>query len=100
MSDKVRTEAANAVAMIEEVARANGHVQLRALSTGHKEIVADVASALREKAISVDQIYVERGRLDDVFREITTHDHHRSTGRAAVPAGPSAPSTRACYPTR
>ena len=72
---------------VEEVARANGHVQLRALSTGHKEIVADVASALRERAISVDQIYVERGRLDDVFREITTHDHHRSTGRAAVPAG-------------
>jgi len=59
---------------VEEVARANGHVQLRALSTGHKEIVADVASALRDKAITVDQIFVERGRLDDVFREITTSE--------------------------
>jgi ABC-2 type transport system ATP-binding protein len=67
---------------VEEVARANGHVQLRALSKGHKEIVSEVASALRDKAITVDQIYVERGRLDDVFREITTHDTH-----AVAPSG-------------
>ncbi len=71
---------------VEEVARANGHVQLRALSKGHKEIVAEVASALRDKAITVDQIYVERGRLDDVFREITTHDTHAAARRGGVMA--------------
>jgi len=64
------------VSGVEEVARVNGHVQFRALASGHREIVAEVASALRDKSITVDQIYVERGRLDDVFREITTHDTH------------------------
>ncbi len=35
-------------------------------------IATDVASLIREKAIVVDEIYVERGKLDDVFRQITT----------------------------
>ena len=59
---------------VEEVSRANGHAQLRALSAGTGEIIGDVAAALRDKAINVNQIYVERGRLDDVFRDITTSD--------------------------
>lgn len=59
---------------VEEVSKANGHANLRALSAGTGEILGDVATALRQQSISVDQIYVERGRLDDVFREITTSD--------------------------
>ncbi len=59
---------------VEEVSKADDHAQLRALSAGNGEIIGDVAAALREKSINVNQIYVERGRLDDVFREITTSD--------------------------
>jgi len=35
-------------------------------------IVAQVSTALRENSIDVDQITVEQGRLDEVFRDITT----------------------------
>lgn len=59
---------------VEEVSSANGHAHLRALSAGTGDIIGDVATALRQQSISVDQIYVERGRLDDIFREITTSD--------------------------
>ena len=32
---------------------------------------AEVAALLRAQNIPVDELYVERGRLDDVFRQIT-----------------------------
>jgi ABC-2 type transport system ATP-binding protein len=35
-------------------------------------IVTQVSTALRENSIEVDQITVEQGRLDEVFRDITT----------------------------
>lgn len=34
-------------------------------------IIDAVGAALREKAIAVDELHLERGRLDDVFRQIT-----------------------------
>jgi ABC-2 type transport system ATP-binding protein len=75
-------KAIGGVSGVEEVSKANGHAHLRALSAGNGEIIGAVAAALRDKSIGVDQIYVERGRLDDVFREITTHE----TGRNAAAA--------------
>jgi ABC-2 type transport system ATP-binding protein len=57
---------------------ANGQLQLRAIpKNGAKNgnsIVTDVASAIRQKALTVDEIFVERGKLDDVFRQITSSD--------------------------
>ncbi len=70
----------NGVRGVEELSRENGHAELRALPAGTADIVGDVAAMLREKSIGVDQIYIERGSLDDVFREITTADE---TGRDA-----------------
>jgi len=32
---------------------------------------AEVAAVLRAQNIPVDELYVERGRLDEVFRQIT-----------------------------
>jgi len=32
---------------------------------------AEIAAVLRAQNIPVDELYVERGRLDDVFRKIT-----------------------------
>ena len=37
-------------------------------------IVTDVASAIRQKSLVVEEIFVERGKLDDVFRQITSSD--------------------------
>ena len=64
--------AAKGVAKVETVSAANGTSQLRAFPKNGAVIATDVASLIREKAIVVDEIYVERGKLDDVFRQITT----------------------------
>jgi len=63
--DKVETVGAGAV---------NGQLHLRAIPKNGAGIVTDVASVIREKALTVDEIFVERGKLDDVFREITSSE--------------------------
>jgi ABC-2 type transport system ATP-binding protein len=62
------------VASVETVGRANGQVQLRALPKNGAAIAHDLSSFIRAKSIEVDELYVERGNLDDVFRQITTSD--------------------------
>jgi gliding motility-associated transport system ATP-binding protein len=62
------------VARVETVGKLNGHVSLRAIPANGRAIATDVASLLREKAVPVDELFVERGKLDDVFREITTFE--------------------------
>jgi ABC-2 type transport system ATP-binding protein len=62
------------VARVVTIAKANGHTQLRAIPRDGKTIAADVASLLRDKALPIDEIFIERGKLDDVFREITTSE--------------------------
>jgi gliding motility-associated transport system ATP-binding protein len=63
---------------IETVGAENGRLQLRAIpQNGPRNgagIVTDVASAIRQQALAVDEIFVERGKLDDVFRQITSSD--------------------------
>ena len=65
-------ESAKDISKVETVSAANGQSQLRALPKNGAVIATDVASLIREKSIVVDEIYVERGKLDDVFRQITT----------------------------
>ena len=62
------------VSNVEEISRANGHVRFRALSNQQGAIATDIASLVRERSINIDELIVERGRLDDVFRSITTSD--------------------------
>lgn len=67
------------IAKVETVDRVNGRVQLRAVPKNGAAIAADLSSFIREKSIAVDEIFVERGNLDDVFRQITSSDegsHH------------------------
>jgi ABC-2 type transport system ATP-binding protein len=35
------------------------------------EILDQVRTVVRQRGIAVDEIYVERGRLDEVFRDLT-----------------------------
>ena len=71
----VRTvEKASGIAKVETVSFANGHAHLRALPLNGAIDPGTVAEALRSQSIPVDAIYSERGRLDEVFREITTSD--------------------------
>ena len=69
---------ARGIANVETLSAANGQSQLRAFpKDGPRNggaIATDVASLMREQAIVVEEMYVERGKLDDVFRQITTPD--------------------------
>jgi ABC-2 type transport system ATP-binding protein len=68
---------AKRVAGVETVGKANGHIQIRALPRDGALEAADVAALLRAQQIPIDELYVERGRLDDVFRQITTSDDQK-----------------------
>jgi ABC-2 type transport system ATP-binding protein len=62
------------VGNVETVSASDGHLLLRAIPKNGAGIVTDVASAIRQKALVVEEIFVERGKLDDVFRQITSSD--------------------------
>lgn len=63
-----------AIAKVETVGPANGRMHLRALPRNGAAIASELAVFMREKSIFVDELYVERGNLDDVFRQITSSD--------------------------
>jgi ABC-2 type transport system ATP-binding protein len=65
------------VQSVERLAKENGHIQLRALPKNGAAIASDVAAVLAERSLPVAELYVERGRLDDVFRKITTGEGDR-----------------------
>lgn len=59
------------VIKIEFMSKSGSVTQLRAFAEKGAAIAADVAAQLAAKSIAVDELYVERGKLDDVFRQIT-----------------------------
>ncbi len=67
-------EAVAGILSVETVSSANGQLLLRAVPRNGAGIVTDVASVIRQKGLVVDEVFVERGKLDDVFRQITTSD--------------------------
>jgi len=62
------------VARVESLDAAGGGARLLAVSAGGRPIVDELSAALRAQAVAVDEISVERGRLDEVFRRITTQE--------------------------
>lgn len=77
---EVITNALSAIAnvqSVERLAQKNGHIQLRALPKNGVSIAADVAAVLAARSLPVAELYVERGRLDDVFRKITSEEAER-----------------------
>jgi gliding motility-associated transport system ATP-binding protein len=64
----------SAISKVERVGVANGRVQLRAVPSAGAPIPAELASMIRTRLIEAEEVQVERGNLDDVFRQITTSD--------------------------
>ncbi len=62
------------VERVEIISQSNGHWRLRALPRKGVTIAGGVAATLRDKGLAFEEISVERGSLDDVFRQITTSD--------------------------
>ena len=68
---KQRLEALPEIAAVEPGEVVNGAGALRALPVGGKDILSAVQAAASQEGLSLDQVYVERGRLDEVFRHLT-----------------------------
>ncbi len=62
------------IAKVETIGAANGKVQLRATARDSAPPAPELASLIRTRLIEVEEVTVERGNLDDVFRQITTSD--------------------------
>ena len=63
-----------AIAKVETIGAANGRVRLRATARAGAPAAPELASLIRSRLIEVEEVTVERGNLDDVFRQITTSD--------------------------
>jgi len=59
------------IAEVERIETINGNGTLRIVPKNGAVIVEKVSLMIREKGIKVDELFVERGHLDDVFRELT-----------------------------
>ena len=66
------------VASIEQAAVLNDMVQLTVFPKGGALLIEDVSRLAASANWNVKEIYAEPGRLDDVFRAITTHDAARA----------------------
>jgi ABC-2 type transport system ATP-binding protein len=64
----------NAISKVETIATFNGGVQLRAYPRDGTLSAPELASLIRTRLIEVDEVAVEHGNLDEVFRQITTSD--------------------------
>jgi ABC-2 type transport system ATP-binding protein len=74
---KAALETLAGVARVEITGRNDSAVSLRAFPKDGHEIATTIGAALRDKGIDVEELFVEKGRLDDVFRQITSHDGAR-----------------------
>ena len=83
--DQVRAELAKVAGIerVETIGQSNGSVHLRAYAKSGAPIAVAVAGALRERGLAIDELFVERGRLDDVFRQITSHEQSRTAGKSS-----------------
>jgi gliding motility-associated transport system ATP-binding protein len=64
----------SAISKVETVGRENEKVRLRALPSASAPLPSELASLIRSRLIEAEEVHVERGNLDDVFRQITTSD--------------------------
>ena len=65
------------IARVDMVGQANGIIQLRAIPKAEGAIAPEVAALLRERGIEAEEVFIERGKLEDVFRQITTGEGDR-----------------------
>ncbi len=67
-------DALPSVGKTQILSRGKNKSRLRAMTVGRRQITADVIDALRSNGVQTDELFVEQGNLDDVFRQITTSD--------------------------
>ena len=75
---KARIKTLNGVAAVEQTTLANGLVEMTAFPKGGALLIEDVSAMAVAEKWDVKELYAEAGRLDEVFRAITTHDADRA----------------------
>ncbi len=72
-----------AIATVEQTSAANNIVQLTAFPKSGALLIEEIGRMAADDEWDVKELYAEPGRLDEVFRAITTHDAARAReGRA------------------
>jgi ABC-2 type transport system ATP-binding protein len=66
------------VADVEQTPRAGGIVELTAFPKSGALLIEDVSALAVAEKWDVKELYAEAGRLDEVFRAVTTHDATRA----------------------
>ena len=80
---KGKLQALPGVLSVEDVGQANGVATLTAFPRASTLIIEDVSSLAAQEKWDVKELYAEAGRLDEVFRALTTHDAQRMRERRA-----------------
>jgi ABC-2 type transport system ATP-binding protein len=75
---KARLKSVNGVASVEEMVRSDGAVELTAFPKSGALLIENVSALAAAEKWDVKELYAEPGRLDEVFRAITTHDAKRA----------------------
>jgi ABC-2 type transport system ATP-binding protein len=63
------------VRAVEVVGAVNGVASLLVVPEPGREVVHGVSELIRSSGVAVDELVVEQGRLDDVFRDLTARAH-------------------------
>ena len=73
---------ADYIKAVETTAEEEARTTLTLFPEGTQAILTPVLSTLRERKLDVDEIIVEKGRLDEVFRRLTqNYEMNRSAGK-------------------
>lgn len=75
---KSRLKTISSIGSVEEVARKDGSVQITAFPKAGALLIEDVSALAKAEKWDARELYAEPGRLDEVFRAITTHDTRRA----------------------
>lgn len=59
---------------VDHMEKLNGVERFRVLPQPGASVVQPLGDALRDVSVNIQELFVERGALDDVFRQITTND--------------------------
>jgi ABC-2 type transport system ATP-binding protein len=75
---KAKLKALTGVASVEQTVRADGFAELTAFPKAGALLIELVSALAVSEKWDVKELYAEAGRLDEVFRAVTTHDAARA----------------------
>ena len=75
---KAKLRTLNGVASVEQAQRSDGSVEMTAFPKSGSLLIESVSALAASERWDLKELYAEPGRLDEVFRAITTHDAKRA----------------------